>query len=141
MSIKHKGLLLCVLTLTVILVPGCSNNKKVSLPDSPMVFEWVETENTILLTQGDKQYEPYANLDSKLLGDCIGYYTIDSDNNDGAVSDEPVYICKLDGYEIDEWVVDVINPNRCSEGTIWKERNVVVIPNELSELELIENHQ
>lgn len=104
---------------------GCG---KLQLPESPIVYERGSNGEYIFLTQGDKMYVPYCAWSGQKIGDCIGYCDIAATEYSGAVRE---YICGLQGYSSDQWIVAMLNVN-CTEGMIMREWNTTEIPSGFS---------
>ena len=116
-----KKFIYIILVFILLLLVGCGS--KLKLPDNPVVFDTKDNGTYMSIIWGDKEYVPYCELDPSQVGDCIGYY-----ENEGS----KVYVCKLKGQSIDEWLVDDLGLDNCGEGMIFREKNTTKIASGLS---------
>ena len=129
MKKKTKLLLLSIVAVCLLAGVYLFSRPKIQLPKDPRVYEQkTHKDEYAYLVYGDKMFVPYCSFEVRYLGDCIGYYDVPASGYSDA---NRVYVCELDGYSSDEWIVDIMDIN-CSEGMIWKEINVADIPEGLT---------
>lgn len=112
------------LLLSIILcLTSCGSHLK--LPDNPIVFE-VNYADDVTIIWNNKEYIACGTFTgTKLIGNCLGYY------NDQ--TNDKIYVCQLKGHSEEDWLIDTISLENCNEGTIYKEKSVTLIPDEINE--------
>ncbi|MCH5342272.1 MAG: hypothetical protein J1E01_12480 [Acetatifactor sp.] len=126
-KMKHSKLAALLAAAGMCFLAGCG--ARLQLPEMPVVYQQAVGDEYTYLTEDNKVYVPYCPYESDLLGKCIGYCDIESMESGDTVR---VYICELQGYSSDQWIVEVLDTGYTREGMILRELNATEIPEGLS---------
>lgn len=120
-----KHLFSLVFAIILLIIPGCTAVKMITLPKDPLVFEKTtlkcETNNVAYdaINLGDRQYIVYAQFTdyyANMVETCIGYVETGSKTPE-------IYVCTIVGLDGDEYLMTV---NAMTHGipSIYREKNV-----------------
>lgn len=124
-----KGIsIFSALIFAMIVLTGCGS--RLELPENPLVFEQGTNGKYFYLTEGGRVYVPYCPYVTDMLGNCIGYCNYEAADYGNGEQDDPfrTYICELQGYSSQEWIVEILDTGYTREGMIFRELNATEIP-------------
>ena len=125
---NYRKLVVLLMAAGMCCLAGCG--ARLQLPDTPVVYQQTVGDEYAYLTEDDKIYVPYCPYEPNLLGECIGYCDIESEESGDTFR---VFICELKGYSSDRWIVEVLDTGSTREGMILREiKNTTEIPEGLS---------
>ena len=121
---RKRGIAALLLTAALLLA-GCSGHMR--LPAEPRIYTFgADMERgCAYLAFGEQYFVPYCPAEAEYIGDCIGYCEIPGDAGSAGSRS---YICDLQGYAPEEWIVLA----DAGESMIYREIRVQDIPQGLT---------
>lgn len=122
---KNKIVSIGITLLLSISICLTSCGYHLELPDNAIVFD-ISYDDDVTIIWNNREYIACGTFTgTKIIGKCLGYY-------DDQMKSK-IYVCQLKGQSEENWLIDTIKLRNCNEGTIYKEKSVTSIPDEIKD--------